>query len=224
MVGNSVIPISTSVKNLGLHISSDLKWNDQVNKIVLQTNKAFFFLNSKCRSLPIATKKHIASQLLFPHFDYACVNFIDITQKQSKKLESQLNKAIRFIFNLNKYSSTSNYRKKLNWLPLHYRRQYFVITQTFKVLKFKRPLYLYNLLEPYIINYNSESQLNSVQTRSKPFFNIPHPTKKIYDFSFTMQAMISWNELDVEVRSIDNLDTFKLRIKKILLDRANRVA
>lgn len=224
MVGNCVIPISTSVKNLGLHISSDLKWNDQVNNIVLRTNKVFFFLNSKCRSLPIPIKKHIASQLLFPHFDYACVNFIDVTQGQSKKLESQLNKAVRFIFNLNKYSSISIYRKKLEWMPLHYRRKYFVLTQTFKVLKFRRPPYLFNLLEPYIINYNSDSQLNSVQTRSHPYFNIPYHTKKIYDFSFSMQAMIAWNELGVDVRSIDNLNIFKCRIKQILLNRANRVA
>ena len=99
-----------------------------------------------------------------------------------------------------------------------------MIIQTYKVLKFKRSTYLYNLLDPYIINYNSNLQSNSIQTRSKPFFNIPYLTKKIYDSSFTMQAMCAWNELDDEVRNINKLSIFKIRIKKILQERANRVA
>ena len=91
-----------------------------------------------------------------------------------------------------------------------------------KVLKFKRPLYLFNLLESNITNYESATQQNYVQTKSKPFFNIPYHTKKIYDFSFAMQAMTEWNELDVEIRNINKLNTFK-GTKKNLLQRACRV-
>ena len=108
------IPFSSSVKNLGLHISSDLKWGTHVNSIVTYTTKTLNFLYSKCRSLPIKLKKNLVSQLLFPKFDYACVTFFDLPKKLANILDRQLNQAIRFIFNLSRRTSTNNYRLKLN--------------------------------------------------------------------------------------------------------------
>ena len=61
--------------------------------------------------MPIALKKQIVAQLLFPHFDYACDTFTDITLQQESILQKQLNKAIRFIFSFPKYVHITPYIK-----------------------------------------------------------------------------------------------------------------
>ena len=213
IVDNLVIQFADSVKNLGLNISSNLKWDEQIANIITRTNKALYFMFSKCQSLTIHLKKQIAAQLLFPQFDYACLNFMDLTNEQETNLQKQLNKAVRFIFKLRKHEHITPFIKKLNWLPLVLRRKYFILTQTHKVLKSKKPVYLYKLLEPHLIFPN-----DSIQTRSKDTFKIPCKTKKVYDYSFCMMAMKAWNELPITIRNIDKLDTFKNTIKKLLLD------
>lgn len=215
IVDNTVIPFTNCVKNLGLQISSDIKWDTQIANIITQTNKSIYFMYSKCQNLSIPLKKQIASQLLFPHFDYACINFYDLSLEQESSLQKQLNKAVRFIFKLPKHQHITPFLKKLNWLPLKSRREYFLITQTFKVLKTKTPLYLYELLKPHIIQ-NLEK--NSMSTRSREIFRIPYKTKKIYDNSFCMLAMQSWNKLPKNIRDIEKLDSFKAAVKKMLLN------
>ena len=125
IVDNAIIEFSDSVKNLGLIISANLKWDEQIANIITRTNKSLYFMFSKCQTLPIHLKKQIASQLLFPQFDYACLNFMDLTNEQETSLQRQLNKAVRFIFKLPKREHISPFVKKLNWLPLSLRRKYF---------------------------------------------------------------------------------------------------
>lgn len=168
---------------------------------------------ARCRSMPIKFKKQIAMQLLFPQFDYACVTFLDLTTEQEYLLQKQQNKAVRFIFSLPRYAHITPYIKKLNWLPLCLRRQYFLLTQMYKVLKFQRPLYLYNLVKPFLIKVDRDT----IQTRSNLVFKIPFKTKKIYDHSFTIAAMKAWNELELKLRNIDKLSIFKNEIRKKLL-------
>ena len=91
-----------------------------------------------------------------------------------------------------------------------------MITLTFKVLNYKKPLYLFKLLEPYFI---SSENSDAMITRSDCVFKIPFITKKCYDYSFCIASMNAWNKLPISVRKINNINTFKSVIKKILLDK-----
>lgn len=153
LVDQRVIPLTDCVKSLGLKIAQDLRWQHHITDIVTVTNRILFFLNSRARHLPLKIKKLLASQLLFPRFDYACVAFIDLGYELSAKLDRQLNKAIRFVFNLPRKSSTGQYRIKLNWMTLHQRRQYFLLTLAYKAIRHKSPFYLYELVQPFLIDH-----------------------------------------------------------------------
>lgn len=99
-VDGQIIEFSSTVTSLGLTISADLRWDCYINGIVAVTNRILYFLNSRARGLPFQVKKLVASQLLFPHFDYPCTVFLDLTSDIRVKLDRQLNKALRFVLNL----------------------------------------------------------------------------------------------------------------------------
>ena len=92
MLGSELL--KTLLQNLGLEISSSLKWDVQVSDIVTRTNKSLCLMYSRYQNLPINIKKQIVSQFLFPHFDYACLSFIDLTKEQENILQKQLNKGV----------------------------------------------------------------------------------------------------------------------------------
>lgn len=215
VVDGVVIPLSESVTSLGLTLSNDLKWQKHLSGVVTSTNRVLYALNHKARSLPIRVKKLLAAQLLFPRFDYACVCFLDLSVELQGKLDRQLNKAVRFVFNLFRRSSTLEFRQKLNWLTLYQRRQYYLLTLTYKVLKTKRPSYLYQLIEPYIINY---SHTQVLQTRNRPVFAIPIKTSRSYDASFTIASMKAWNCLSDNLRNAESIDQFKTLLKRSYLN------
>ena len=143
------------------------------------------------------------------------VSLFWMVEEQEYMLQKQLNKDIRFIFSLPKDAHISPYLKNLHWLPLVLRREYFLLTMTFNVIKFKRPTYLYANFEPHIILINTEA----TQTRSNDFFKIPVKTKTIYDNSYTISAMKAWNSLPYTFREIQKIDNFKIAVKDLLYKR-----
>ena len=106
------------------------------------------------------------------------------------------------------------FRRKLNWLTLYQRRQYYLLTLTYKVLKTKRPSYLYQLIEPHVINY---SRTQVLPTRNRPVFAIPNKTSGTYDASFTI-ASKAWNSLSDSLRSAESVEQFKSLLKQTYLN------
>lgn len=213
IVDGVVVPLSDCVSSLGLKIAGDLRWHQHISDVIAASNRILYFLNSKARQLPVKVKKLLATQLLFPRFDYACVAFIDISGELAGKMERQLNKAVRFVFNLQRRASTADFRRKLNWLSLYQRRQYFLLTLTYKVLKTKTPRYLYDLLKPHIIDYATVS----TKTRQQPFFKIPRTSSRSLDTTFTFSAMCAWNSLSIDIREAENAQQFKSKLKAFFL-------
>lgn len=188
-----------------------MTWSHQVDKVVKSTNKTLYFLRNKCNSLPVNLRKLMVSQMIFPHFDYACSSFCTLSQTYNKRMENQLTKSIRFIFSLPKHISTDQFRVKLNWMTLAQRRKYFIAIQTFKTLRSAKPEYLKSILHDRIIDY---SEAAGVETRNRPFFSIPFKTSRYTDKSFAIEASKIWNTIPAEIRLIENLETFKQHCRR----------
>lgn len=178
------------------------------------TNKSLYYLNARCRHLPFFAKKQLVIQLIFPHFDYVSVAFLDLHKDRSQRLDKQLNKAISFILSLPRRHDSEKYRKKLHWLPLAVRRKFFLLIQTFKVLKRKKLEYLFSLLDPHFNTPNSDYLYH---TRNAPTFQIPL-SRKPFDSSFPTATMEAWNHLPPEVQRIDELSCFRPKVEKLLFE------
>ena len=139
---------------------------------------------------------------------------MDLSKNLKTKLDTQLNKAVRFVFSLPHRAPTSNSRKKLKWMTLTQRRKYFLLTLTFQTLNTKKPPYLYDILRHNIIDY---TQPQYMTTRHRPFFRIPFKSSNSLDASFYVAAMKAWNSLPEDIRTIEDLNSFKSKIKAHLM-------
>ncbi|XP_051167606.1 uncharacterized protein LOC127285557 [Leptopilina boulardi] len=115
-IDNITIPFVDSVRNLGVIYRPTLSWDKQVGKICKNTYASLSQFKANRNALTTEIKIKIVTSLIFPHFDYCCAVYNDLTDELNYKLEKLLNSCIRFIFNLRMDVHVTPYRRKLGWL------------------------------------------------------------------------------------------------------------
>ena len=104
--------------------------------------------------------------------------------------------------------------RRLHWLPVRQRITYKIPLLTYKALNSMAPKYMADLLQPY-------TPKRQVRSSSKNLLVTPKSNLKFYgDRSFQVAAPRLWNSLIDDIRSIQNLDVFKNKIKTLLFREA----
>ncbi|XP_062531624.1 probable RNA-directed DNA polymerase from transposon BS isoform X1 [Bombyx mori] len=204
------IPISDTVKNLGILIDKNLSWNAQIKEVSRKVFASAGSLRRLRNFLPTATKTALAQSLLLPILDYADSSYPDLTETQLDKLERLQNFCIRFIFGLRKYDHISEFRTKLKWLPIRLRRNTHVLSLLYCTLfNPHTPTYLKERFE-FLGDTHNFSLRSSDNLRLK----MPVHSSSFFDNSFTVQAVRLWNALPDAVRSAPTLNCFKRMVKE----------
>ena len=100
-----------------------------------------------------------------------------------------------------------NLLKKLHWLPVRQRITYKILI--FKAYHKTAPQYICDLI--IARTYNRAVRLNNSFALVIPMIKLKHYGKR----SFSYAAPVEWNKLDVGIRSLSNLETFKKKRKLI---------
>ena len=82
---------------LGVDLSSDLKWNSQVEKICSKANRTLGFLRRNLYDCPAHIKEMAYKTLVRPTLDYCSSVWDPHTQTLTNKIEMIQNRAVRFI-------------------------------------------------------------------------------------------------------------------------------
>ena len=96
-LGQSVLQETKSHAYLGVHITHNLKWDDQVNHSVAKAKRV---LNLICRNLhPCTTelKSTAYKCLVRPHLEYSCTVWDPYTKGLIHKMEMVQHRAARFV-------------------------------------------------------------------------------------------------------------------------------
>ena len=123
-VGDTEIPYSNCVKNLGVTLMCNLSWQNHVQAVCNRINVILYQLKTQKDLLPPHTRKQLVSSLIFPHIDYCCLVYQDITEELNVKIQRSLNMCVRFIFNIKKDDHISPYFNRLGWLKVKAKRKY----------------------------------------------------------------------------------------------------
>ncbi|KAJ4431967.1 hypothetical protein ANN_20576 [Periplaneta americana] len=85
-LNKTIIPFSSTVKNLGVHFESNLNWDTHIK---YTCKKAFSILHSLKRlyHYPSKLKQTLVQTLILPHFDYSDVLFSDLRIDSAQKLQ-----------------------------------------------------------------------------------------------------------------------------------------
>lgn len=93
-----------------------------------------------CRHLlPKALKSRLVTSLIYPHVDYCCAAYTDMTAEHNLNLHRAINSCIRFIFNVKADERITPYYGRLGWLKIDTRRTYFVVCLLYRILQTGQP-------------------------------------------------------------------------------------
>jgi hypothetical protein len=115
------------------------------------------------------------------------------------------NTAARLITRTKKTDHISPVLIRLHWLPVEYRSQYKLILYVFKALHGLAPVYVTELVNPYVPSRSLRSQLHVASllqistTRTKTYGN--------HRFDKTESTL--WNNIPLQLKTVDSLSVFK---------------
>lgn len=203
------IPYSNSVKNLGIFLDQTLSWSVHFNEVSRRLYGSLHSLKRLQNFLPLETKAMLSRSLLLPLLDYGNVVFLDANEDLFDKLERLQNQCIRFVYGLRKYDHVSEFRTKLNWLPVRLRRDLNVLTLLYKVLlSSNSPSYLRDRFQ---FRTAAGDRLRSGTNLS---LVIPIHSTQTFTDSFTVHAARLWNHLPTHIRFCPSVTSFKTCLLK----------
>ena len=204
----------SKVTYLGCILDETLSGESMALNVINKINTRLKFLHRKSRFLSLPLRRLLCNALIQPHFDYACSAWYpNLNKKFKSKLQTLQNKCIRFCLQLdNKTHIGIDNFEKINWLPISDRFHQCLCSSAFKFFSNKCPLYLSD-----VYNQSDQGQIN---TRSS-FLKLNQPLRRTSygQRSLSYLTPSIWNNLPNDLKSLNNLNTFKHGVKKYYLSQ-----
>jgi hypothetical protein len=115
------------------------------------------------------------------------------------------NTAARLITRTKKTDHISPVLIRLHWLPVEYRSQYKLILYVFKALHGLAPVYVTELVNPYVPSRSLRSQLHVASLLQIPTTR----TKTNGNHRFDKTESTLWNNIPLQLKTVDSLSVFK---------------
>ena len=206
-IGDSVIPPSNHVRNLGAYFDKHMSMAQHI-KIKCQAAYAQLYNISKIRKYLDDSSAHILIHaLVHSHLDYCNSLLTGLPNRLVHKLQLVQNSAARVLCQVSKREHIRPVLKRLHWLPIMFRIRFKVCVITFKALHESGPAYIRDMLK-------IKRSLYSLRSSAALTLEVPktrHET--LGDRSFMSAAPREWNTLPSERRSLDDLAVFKKQLK-----------
>ena len=201
--GQDILP-SNKVKDLGVHLSPDLRWATQVSEAVQSANKMANWVISVFTDRSKVVMLTLFKTMVRSRLEYSCPVWNPSLMADIKKLESSQRAFTRHISGC--YGLSYWQRLKfLDLMSLQRRRERYTIMHVWKIIKG---------LAPNDINIESYKHIRlGVRCRVPPLpRRAPAYAKSIYDSSFAVTGPKLWNILPRSVTCGPSLESFKSRL------------
>ena len=213
-VGTSVIPLASSVRNLGVMLDSELtmvKHVDHISKI------CFFHIRNIGKIRKYLTRDAtitLVLSLVMSRLDYCNCVLTGAPKSQINQLQRIQNTAARIVSQSSRSDHITPVLKDLHWLPIQQRVTYKTLCLAYQCIAGTAPGYLCDLLHLY-------SPSRPLRSASKLLLKIPTVKSCRYGLrSFSYTAAMEWNKLPTELRSCPEYSTFKALLKTHLFRQA----
>lgn len=211
LVNNSNIKRTNSTKYLGLIIDEELNWGPHVQSLRKQLFPYLFVLRNTKYNLPKSNKKALYYAYIHSHLNYLISIWGYAQTALLKQLQVIQNKAIRSIFWQEYHTegiNTEGLRRRYSIPDLEQLRLIDSMTMIYKIKN--------NLIKNDIQLVTFED-IHGYNTRNKSNFVIPKTRLNLLYNSIFAKGLSQFNVLPTEVRSADNLQTFKKLLKTLAI-------
>ena len=211
-INGKCIRFSKLVKNVGLWIDQNLELDSNINKIVSHCYK---LLKDIGRIRPILTKEHTESlvhAVITSRLDSFNSLYININKSSLNKLQKVQNASARLIVKLKRTKSVRVVLRDLHCLPVESRILFKILLITHKVV--------YGRCSS---NLSVSFKSGNCRPQNLLMLNTTRCATKYGKRTFSWSAPRLWNLLPVDMRSCDNTDTFKKKLKTLLFANTNQL-
>ena len=213
-VGKAIVETVSDLRNLGSYFDRTMSMSKHIDQ---KCKSAFYQIYniSKIRGiLDQESCEMLVHSLIFSHVDYCNALLYGVPYTELSKLQRIINSAARLVYRERKHCHITPLLTELHWLPISYRIQFKILLFVFKCLHSTAPKYL--------CDYISVKQpARSIRIRPGITLEVPRVRRKtLAARSFASAGPTLWNALPYDIQLVDNLDTFKKKLKTHLLKSA----
>ena len=211
---DSFVQIVSSQKHLGLILDQKLNFLKHTEDKISKANKGIGLLRKLYYFVPRKTLLSIYKSYIRPHLDYADVIY-DQPQNMSfsDRLESVQYNACLAITGAIKGTSRERLYQELGLETLRDRQWYRKLVLFFNIFKGEAPLYLKNLLPPFVSGRSlHKDTLRQFKTKSTYFAGCFFP-----------YCVNEWNKFSGEIREITTISKFKKELLSYIRPENNPI-
>ena len=213
-IDNMPLDNKDHVKFLGLTIDKHLTWNQHVNNISISIAKGMGILHKVKHYLLEHSLLMIYNTLILPYLNYCNIVWGNCHQTKLNHILLLQKKAVRICTNSTYLSHTD---------PLFHQLKVFKI-HDINTLQIALFMFKYNkqLLPPVFNDFFSyNNSIHSYPTRSRNNIHLSNPKIVLAHKSLRHHGPDIWNSLSDDVKDITFLNSFKRRMKELLLLQYN---
>ena len=209
MHGHTLDTVDTA-RYLGVDISSNLNFNQHINRISSNANKTLAFLKRNLRTKKPDVREAAHKSLIRPQVEYASTVWSPYTKKGIKKIEMVQRRSIRWTMNnYSTYDSVTDMETQLCWRSLEQRRADARLMVLYKII--------HGLVAIPLPPYFRQPLRMSRHSHPLALTQI-HTSCNYYKYSFFPLSVVQWNRLPSGVVVLPTLDQFGVAVRS--LDRS----
>jgi hypothetical protein len=209
-VGSIPIHVSKQIKYLGIHLDAELNFKSHIINKCKTASLNLRNIKAIRKHLSMESCKTLVQALVISHLDYGNAIPADLPESTIKPAQRIQNHAAKIILGRRKYDSTTSALQDLHWLPIRLRCRFKLLLMIFKCLHQEAPSYLSNLL--VIQEAPCRSTRSSVSSGTKLI--VPRTSRSTFaSRSFSVAGPHYWNKLPADLRSCENTNSFRKKLK-----------
>lgn len=202
-------------KNLGLLMDSELRFEEHISQKI---RTAFFRLKVLYGIRSYLTEEvriMLTEALILSIFNYCDVVYGPrLLEKTSRAIQRVQNACARFCFTIPKRSHITPYLNNKKIIKMQGRRELHLAGLVYKVVRNKKPEYLYNKIE-----WQGESHGIHTRSKARKMISCPKHKTKNYKGSFKYASSKIWNNIPPPIQTAMTYLSFKNNMKKYILDK-----
>src|SRR5664279_1905443 len=212
--GVTIIP-STSVRYLGVQLTSDMSMSSHINKLVSNCFYKLRQLKTCRRSLPTAVAAALVNSFVVSKIDYCNSLFAGQPDYVTDRLQLALNAAARLVYRLAKHDHiTETMRDKLHWLRARERITFKLCLLVYKATHGMSPQYIIDMCQP-VGTVEPRRRLRSAAAGN---LLVPKWNSEFGRRAFSIAAIESWYSLPSAVKTATSISSFKSSLKTYLFN------
>ena len=227
-LGDSMLPFDDSERDLGVDITKNLLFNDQINRILAKASQQFGLTKRTCSFVnDIRRKRALYLTLVRSQFEHCSSIWRPSCRSSTQKFESFQKMCIKWILSEEclSYHSYDEYVRKcrqVNILPME---QKFDLNDLILFHKIIHNLVPVNLPD-YLSLFNGQTRLRSSHLDNLSFVSTLIPqgnSTSLLNKSFFFRAHCLWNKLPIEIREIESASLFRSALIKHMWDNLKQL-